>query len=105
MASALSLQDTGTLKDPVSSIQQRLTAHPELFDHPHFQGLVFSYMPDSIPAKNELKSSAVKAAEDGSEEAKSGKVPTRYLRIYLVCVCALTIPLLLAPTRRCLTCR
>lgn len=93
IASALSLQDTGTVKDLVSSIQQHLTAHPELSDQPRFQGL-FSYRPDSIPAKNKLKSSAVKAAEDASEEAKIGKVPTGYLRIYLVCVYALTIPIL-----------
>ena len=93
IASALSLQDTGTVKDLVSSIRQHLTAHPELSDQPRFQGL-FSYRPDSVPAKNKLKSSAIKAAEDASEEAMVGKVPTGYLRIYLVRVCALMIPLL-----------
>lgn len=90
IASALSLQDTGTVKDLVSSIQQHLMAHPELSDQSRFQGL-FSYRPDSIPPK---KQAQIKAAEDASEEAKIGKVPTGYLRIYLVCVYALTIPLL-----------
>ena len=93
IASALSLQDTGTVKDLVSSIQQHLIAQPELSDQPRFQGL-FSYRPDSIPAKNKLKSSAIKATEDASEEVKIRKVPTGYLHIYLVCVYALTIPLL-----------
>ena len=49
-------------------------------------------MPDSILAKKELESSAVKAAEDANEVAKVAKVPTGYLGIYLVHVCALTIP-------------
>jgi hypothetical protein len=104
IASALSLQDTGTVKDLVSSIQQHLTAHPELSDQPRFQGL-FSYRPDSVPAKNKLKSSAIKAAEDASKEAKVGKVPTGYLHIHLVCVCALRFLFFLAPTKRCLTWR
>ena len=93
IASAFCLQETGTVKDLVSSIQHYLTAHPELSDQPRFQGL-FSCRPDSIPAKNKLKSSATKAAEDASEGAGVGKVPTGYLRIYLVCVCAVTIPLI-----------
>jgi len=80
IALALSLQDTGTVKDLVLNIQRHLSAHPELSDQPRFQGL-FSYRPDSIAAKNEQKSSADKAAEDASEEAKLAKLPTGYLFI------------------------
>ena len=77
IAAALSLQDTGTVKELVLNIQHHLTAYPELSDQPRFQGL-FSYRPDSIPAKNEQKSSADKAAEDANEEAKLGKLATGY---------------------------
>jgi len=77
IASALSLQDTGTVKELVLNIQQHLNSHPGLSDQPRFQGL-FSYRPDSIPAKNKQKSSAEKAAEDANEEVKHGKLPTGY---------------------------